>query len=235
MAMAADAVRDLDEWLKPFLEVVGRKTRRSWAPLYVRGLLGPGERKSLQPMAVQLGLGGHDQLQHFLASPAWNDGPLWTVLAREADRMIGGADAVLVMDDTALPKKGTLSVGVARQYCGQLGKRANCQALVSLTLAGREVPIPLGLRLFLPRSGPTISRGVPRPVCRTMRLSPAARARLRSPRWIAYGRPGCGSAWCWPTLAMARAPPSAIASMRVVCAGRWASRALRRSTIETSG
>ena len=55
MAMAADAVRDLDEWLTPFLEVVGRKTRRTWAPLYVRGLLGPGERKSLQPMATQLG------------------------------------------------------------------------------------------------------------------------------------------------------------------------------------
>src|SRR5829696_838677 len=151
MAMAADVVRDLDEWLKPFLEVVGRKTRRSWAPLYVRGLLGPGERKSLQPMALQLGLGGHDQLQHFIASPAWDDGPLWTVLAHEADRMIGGADAVLVIDDTALLKKGTLSVGVARQYCGQLGKRANCQALVSLTLADREVPIPLGLRLFLPQ------------------------------------------------------------------------------------
>jgi SRSO17 transposase len=152
MAMAADAVRDLDEWLKPFLEVVGRKTRRTWAPLYVRGLLGPGERKSLQPMATQLGLGGHDQLQHFIASPAWNDGPLWTVLAHEADRLIGGPDAVLVIDDTALPKKGALSVGVARQYCGQLGKRANCQALVSLTLAGREVPIPLGLRLFLPQA-----------------------------------------------------------------------------------
>ena len=151
MAMAADAVRDLDEWLTPFLAVVGRKTRRSWAPLYVRGLLGPGERKSLQPMAVQLGLGGHDQLQHFIASPAWDDGPLWTVLAHEAERLIGGPDAVLVIDDTALPKKGTLSVGVARQYCGQLGKRANCQALVSLTLAGREVPIPLGLRLFLPQ------------------------------------------------------------------------------------
>ena len=151
MAMAADAVRDLDEWLTPFLEVLGRKTRRSWAPLYVRGLLGRGERKSLQPMALQLGLGGHDQLQHFIASPAWDDGPLWTVLAHEADRMIGGADAVLVIDDTALPKKGTLSVGVARQYCGQLGKRANCQALVSLTLADREVPIPLGLRLFLPQ------------------------------------------------------------------------------------
>ena len=151
MAMAADAVRDLDEWLTPFLAVLGRKTRRTWAPLYVRGLLGPGERKSLQPMAVQLGLGGHDQLQHFIASPAWDDGPLWTVLAHEAERLIGGPDAVLVIDDTALPKKGTLSVGVARQYCGQLGKRANCQALVSLTLADREVPIPVGLRLFLPQ------------------------------------------------------------------------------------
>jgi len=63
---------------------------------------------------------------------------------------VGGPQAALVIDDTALPKKGTLSVGVARQYCGQLGKRANCQALVSLTLAGREVPIPVGLRLFLP-------------------------------------------------------------------------------------
>src|SRR3712207_8734586 len=150
MATAADAVRHLDEWLTPFLDVLGRKTRRTWAPLYVRGLLSPGERKSLQPMALQLGLGGHDQLQHFIASPAWDDGPLWTVLARQADRLIGGPDAVLVVDDTALPKKGVLSVGVARQYCGQLGKQANCQALVSLTLARGEVPVPLGLRLFLP-------------------------------------------------------------------------------------
>jgi SRSO17 transposase len=150
LAMVDGATCDLDVWLTPFLEVVGRKTRRTWAPFYVRGLLGPGERKSLQPMALQLGLGGHDQLQHFIASPAWDDGPLWAVLAREADQLVGGADAVLVIDDTALPKKGTRSVGVARQYCGQMGKRANCQALVSLTLAGREVPLPVGLRLFLP-------------------------------------------------------------------------------------
>jgi SRSO17 transposase len=141
---------DLDRWLSPFLAVMGRKTRRAWAPLYVRGLLGPGERKSLQPMATRLGLSGHDQLQHFIASPAWDDAPLWRVLAETADGLVGGADAVLVIDDTALPKKGELSVGVARQYCGQLGKRANCQALVSLTLARGEVPVPLALRLFLP-------------------------------------------------------------------------------------
>ncbi len=94
--------------------------------------------------------GGHDQLQHFIASTAWDDAPLWTVLAREADRLVGGPGAFLVIDDTALPKKGTLSVGVARQYCGQLGKKANCQSLVSLTLAQGEVPVPVALRLFLP-------------------------------------------------------------------------------------
>src|SRR5215207_5785626 len=147
----ARTAEDLDHWLEPFLGVFGHKKRRTWAPLYLRGLLGPSERKSLQPMAACLGLSGHDQLQHFIASPAWDDAPLWRVLAEQADRLVGGPDAVLVIDDTALPKKGTLSVGVAWLYCGQLGKRANCQALVSLTLAGREVPIPLGLRLLLPQ------------------------------------------------------------------------------------
>src|SRR4051812_36150679 len=129
---------------------MGRATRRRWAPLYLHGLLGPDGRKSLQPLAARLGLGGHDQLQHFIASPAWDDAPLRRVLAGEADALVGGPGAVLVVDDTALPKKGERSVGVARQYCGALGKRANCQALVSLTLARGEVPLPLGLRLFLP-------------------------------------------------------------------------------------
>ena len=96
---------DLDARLAPFLEVMGRKTRRTWAPLYLRGLLGPGERKSLQPMAARLGLSGQDQPQHFIASPTWDDAPLWTVLAHEADRLVGGPDAYLVIDDTALPKK----------------------------------------------------------------------------------------------------------------------------------
>ena len=140
----------LDAWLTPFLSAMGHKKRRRWAPLYLRGLLGPGDRKSLQPMASRLGLSGHDQLQHFIASPAWDDGPLWAELARTADRLVGGLDACLVIDDTALPKKGIRSVGVARQYCGTLGKKANCQSLVSLTLAHAEVPVPVALRLFLP-------------------------------------------------------------------------------------
>jgi SRSO17 transposase len=140
----------LDAWLAPFLAVMGRATRRRWAPLYLHGLLGPDGRRSLQPLAARLGLGGHDQLQHFIASPAWDDEPLRRVLAGKADALVGGPEAVLVVDDTALPKKGERSVGVARQYCGCLGKQAGCQVLVSLTLARGEVPLPLGLRLFLP-------------------------------------------------------------------------------------
>ncbi len=140
----------LDVWLAPFLDVLGRKTRRRWAALYLHGLLGPDGRKSLQPLAARLGLGGHDQLQHFIASPAWDDTPLRRILVEKAEALVGGSEAVLVVDDTALPKKGKRSVGVARQYCGTLGKQANCQVLVSLTLAQDEVPVPLGLRLFLP-------------------------------------------------------------------------------------
>src|SRR4029078_12493324 len=64
--------------------------------------------------------------------------------------LVGGPDAVLVVDDTALVKQGRHSVGVKRQYCGQLGKRANCPSLVSLTLARAGVPVGVGLRLFLP-------------------------------------------------------------------------------------
>src|SRR5918997_5917946 len=150
--MADDDWREeLDGWLGPVLAVLGHEKRRRWAPVYLQGLLGPGERKSLQPMAARLGLSGHDQLQHFLASTAWDDAPLRRLLVERADALVGGSDAVLVIDDTALPKKGELSVGVARQYCGCLGKRANCQALVSLTLAQGEVPILVGLRLFLPQ------------------------------------------------------------------------------------
>lgn len=142
---------NLDSRLSPFIEAMGRSTRRHWGSLYVRGLLGPDGLKSVQPMATCLGLRGHDQLHHFVSSTAWDDAPLWSVLAREADRRVGGPASFLVVDDTGIPKKGTHSVGVAAQYCGELGKQANCQVLVSLTLARDEIPMPIGLRLFLPK------------------------------------------------------------------------------------
>src|SRR3712207_6781339 len=109
MAEARGARGDLDRWLAPFLDALGHKRRRTWAPLYVRGLLGPGERKSLQPMAARLGLSGHDQLQHFVPG-----------------------------------KKAS------RQALGLAHPGPRREALVSLTLARGEVPVPGGLRLFLP-------------------------------------------------------------------------------------
>ena len=143
---------ELGRWLKPFLERLGHKARRQMCPLYVSGLIGPGDRKSIQPMAERLALGDYDQLHHFIAAGVWDATPVETELLVQADRLVGGGDAVLVIDDTAIPKKGTHSVGVAAQYASALGKTANCQTLVSLTLARGEVPVMLALRLSLPES-----------------------------------------------------------------------------------
>ena len=121
-------------------------------PLYVAGLIGPGERKSVGPMAERLAPGDYDQLHHFVSSGVWDAAPLEQELACQANGLVGGPQAVLVIDDTALPKKGSHSVGVAPQYASALGNNANCQTLISLTLARDEVPVAVGLRLFLPES-----------------------------------------------------------------------------------
>jgi hypothetical protein len=134
-------------WLAPFLAALSRPEPRRWAPLYLRGLLLPGERKSIEPMAARIAPGEVQQLHHFVSASPWATEPLEAELVRAADRLVGGPDAALpdaalVVDDTALVKQGAHSVGVQRQHCGELGKRANCQALVSLTLARGEVPLP---------------------------------------------------------------------------------------------
>ena len=143
---------ELERFLKPFVARLSHKARRRMCPLYVSGLIGPGDRKSIQPMAERLAVGDYDQLHHFIAAGIWNAKPVETELQVQADKLVGGGDAVLVIDDTAIAKKGTHSVGVAPQYASALGKTANCQTLVSLTLARGEVPVMLALRLFLPES-----------------------------------------------------------------------------------
>ncbi len=142
----------LDGWLAPFLDALGDKRRRQWAPLYIMGLLLPGDRKSMQPISSRVAPEDVEQIQHFVSTSCWDPGPLEDVLCKKVDEMLGGDDAYLIVDDTSLPKKGTKSVGVAHQYCGALGKQANCQSLVSLTLARDDVPAPVGLRLYLPKS-----------------------------------------------------------------------------------
>ena len=141
---------DLETWLAPFVAALGHKTRGRMCPAYVAGLIGPGDRKSVQPMAARDGAVSYDQLHHFIADGVWDSAPLEGALLAEADRLVGGGKAFLVIDDTCLPKKGERSVGVAPQYASSLGKTANCQSPVSVTLASREVPVAVGLRLFLP-------------------------------------------------------------------------------------
>lgn len=150
--MTDDWRGDLEVWLAPFLAALRHKTRMRVCPAYIAGLIGPGDRKSVQPMAARSEEFGYDQLHHFVADGVWDSAPLETVLLTEADRLVGDEAGYLVIDDTALPKKGQHSVGVAPQYASSLGKTSNCQSLVSVTLASREVPVMVGLRLFLPES-----------------------------------------------------------------------------------
>jgi SRSO17 transposase len=157
---------ELGRWLEPFLVRLRRRAQQHWAPFYLKGLILPGERKSIEPMAARVAPGDVQQLHHFVSTSPWPTAPLEEELVKAADQLLGGPDAVLVVDDTALVKQGRHSVGVKRQYCGQLGKRANCQALVSLTLAQAAVPVCVGLRLFLPEdwcsdAGRRAAAGVP--------------------------------------------------------------------------
>ena len=151
-SMDVDWQADLDRWLAPFVAALRHKTRARMCPFYVAGLIGPGDRKSVQPMAARAGEVGYDQLHHFVAAGVWDSAPLEAALLKEADGLVGDEAGFLVIDDTALPKKGHHSVGVAPQYASSLGKTANCQSLVSVTLASRVVTVMVGLRLFLPES-----------------------------------------------------------------------------------
>lgn len=149
----------LDQWLAPFVDALGDARRKPWLPVYVRGLLSRSERKSLTPLADHVATHmapthptppRYHHLQQFITYSPWDTAPMLRLLAQRADALLGGPDAVLIVDDTALKKHGDHSVGVAHQYCGEVGKLANCQCLVSLTLAKGEVPLPLALRLYLP-------------------------------------------------------------------------------------
>jgi SRSO17 transposase len=149
---STDWEAELSQWLEPFLARFGHKAQRRWAPIYLQGLLGPSRRKNMERVATSVAPDDVQQLHHFISTSQWNPAPLQEELAQQADAIVGGDDAHLIIDDTSVVKKGKHSVGVAHQYCGELGKSANCQSLVSLTLAREEVPVPIGLQLYLTKS-----------------------------------------------------------------------------------
>src|SRR5580700_4169627 len=122
---------------------------------YCLGLLVPGERKSVEPMAAVTAparvAAQHQSLLHFVGNAPWSDE---RVLARVRELVLPtlerrGPIEAWIIDDTGFPKKGRHSVGVARQYCGQLGKQDNCQVAVTLSLANHEASLPVAYRLYL--------------------------------------------------------------------------------------
>ena len=125
---------------------------------YCRGLLLPLERKSVEPMAARLAPHDvrqtHQSLHHLVAASPWEDEAVLAAARRHALTAMTAKTSVAawIVDDTGFPKKGKHSVGVARQYCGQVGKQENCQVAVSLSVATREASLPVAWRLYLPES-----------------------------------------------------------------------------------
>jgi SRSO17 transposase len=135
----------------------GHEDRHAPLKNYCRGLLLPGERKSIEPMAARLEPGSvqatRQSLHHLVAKAPWSDETLLEHVRKQvlpAMRKHGPVVAWIV-DDTGFPKKGTHSVGVARQYCGQVGKQDNCRVAVSLSVATWNASLPVGYRLYLPK------------------------------------------------------------------------------------
>jgi SRSO17 transposase len=129
---------------------LARKDQRRWGEVYLRGLMLEGKRKSIEPMAARLQDGDEQCLQQFVSQSPWACEPVRARLAHKLSAAI--APAAWIVDDTGFPKFGRLSVGVARQYSGTLGKIGNCQIGVSINAAAEGASCPLDWRLFLPEA-----------------------------------------------------------------------------------
>jgi SRSO17 transposase len=146
----------LQAYLDGLTEAAGHADRRVPMENYTKGLMLPIERKSVEPMAARLAPGNvgqmHQSLHHIVADAAWSDGAVLRQVRRQVLPAITRKHslAAWIVDDTGFPKKGTHSVGVARQYCGQLGKQDNCRVAVSVSLATEEASIPAAYQLYLP-------------------------------------------------------------------------------------
>lgn len=144
-----------DRYLDHLSTALGHADRVAGLRGYCTGLMLPLERKSLEPMAASIdpnrASARHQALHHFVAKAEWSDGAVLRAVADAVLPALDLDDAVWIIDDTGMPKKGTHSVGVARQYCGQLGKQDNCQVAVSLSLATEEASLPMAYRLYLPK------------------------------------------------------------------------------------
>lgn len=140
---------ELAEFVADVFGSLPRRDQRRWGECYLRGLMLDGRRKSVQPMAERLPDGNMQALQQFVNQSPWDPLPVRRQIAERLCEAV--RPEVWVIDAVSFPKCGTASVGVARQYCGAVGKRANCQVAVSVHAATDTVSCPLWGQLYLPR------------------------------------------------------------------------------------
>ena len=155
---ARNAEARFERYIDSLVSVLGRGDRAGPLHDYCVGLMMPGERKSVEPMAALTApdrtAAQHQSLMHFVSQGGWSDaavlGKVRELVLPQIERH--GPIKALIIDDTGFPKKGEHSVGVSHQYCGQLGKQANCQVAVSLSLANHHASLPVAYQLYLPKS-----------------------------------------------------------------------------------
>jgi len=141
-------VAEFEKFIEPLVADIGRSERRESAALYVLGLLMPGQRKSIEPIAQRLGVDSQ-KLQQFLSASPWQEQRVWQAVRREVIPALEPLQA-WVVDETGWLKQGTHSVGVSHQYCGAVGKKAQCQVAVELVVSNGAMAVPVGGRLYLP-------------------------------------------------------------------------------------
>src|ERR1700741_2756531 len=154
---SGDVASRFSAFVDGLMSVIGHAARAKPLRDYCTGLMMPCDRKSVEPMAAMTApdrtAAQHQSLLHFVGQGDWSD---QQVLAKVREMVLPDIErhepiAAWIIDDTGFPKKGRHSVGVARQYCGQLGKQDNCQAAVSLSIASRQASLPVRYRLYLPQ------------------------------------------------------------------------------------
>jgi SRSO17 transposase len=151
------AAKRFEAYVAKLAEAVGHADREAPLRAYLSGLLLPGHRKSVEPMAARVGprrAGAlHQSMHHFVANAEWDDLAVLRIARDEALRELERHAPVMawVLDDTTFPKKGRVSVGVARQYCGARGRPEGCQAAVTISLANETMSVPAAFRLYLPK------------------------------------------------------------------------------------
>src|SRR4051794_23936446 len=207
--MSEDRQERFTAYVEALAEVIGHADRAEPLRDYCRGLLLPGERKSVEPIAAVTAparvSAKHQSLLHFVANAPWSNERVLSRIQELILPVIEGSGAIeaWIIDDTGFPKKGRHSVGVARQYCGQQGPRDNCQVAVSPGLRrGRLCRWPI-MRRACRSPGAYICRWNGRPMPRAA-LQPAFPRRSgfwlsRGLRWRRSGRPGppvCRAALC---------------------------------------